>query len=48
MSMQTPPFGDNVWPSMDVAPPYGTIGTCFSNNVFKWKRDYIYNNLKTD
>lgn len=27
MSMQTPPLGDKVCPSMDVAPPYGTIGT---------------------
>lgn len=28
MSMQRPPLGANVWPSIDVAPPYGTIGTC--------------------
>jgi len=27
MSMHTPPFGARVWPSIDVAPPYGTIGT---------------------
>lgn len=27
MLMQTPPLGDKVCPSIDVAPPYGTIGT---------------------
>jgi len=30
MSMQTPPWGDKVCPSIDVAPPYGTIGTCLN------------------
>lgn len=30
MSMHTPPWGAKVCPSMEVAPPYGTIGTYFS------------------
>lgn len=33
MSMQTPPLGDKVWPSIEVAPPYGTIGTCLCNQA---------------
>lgn len=42
MSMQTPPLGDSVWPSIDVAPPYGMIGTCLYTKKKSFK---IYKNI---
>lgn len=47
MSMQTPPFGDKVWPSIDVAPPYGTMGTYGHLEQSKWKGNTTYLKVRT-